>query len=257
MVLITILLIPVYIIWDKGNYFEEASMNQYSLGNLGSSTVSCSSSFLDEDNFEGSWPIGKITSLASIGVLPSGYGLNDACIRYSDTNKWSRSIDKQKFLADFNQNWIGMPHCHIKNFRSKYLNSESKLWSDNSSVGFYKFSCSHHYSNIVVGEGLRWILSIINILWGAIFFVILRNFKFKTGKEFEIYDQETVTVSDFAVQFNITESMYNNFKDKLKRKVRRNELKGQHFHYSFVYEFKIKLIKKIESQISKIRAISK
>lgn len=78
MAVITLLLIPVYIICDKGTFFQESSINQLSIGNLGSSSTVCSSGFLDEDNFVESCTIGKISSLVSVGVLPTGLGMNDA-----------------------------------------------------------------------------------------------------------------------------------------------------------------------------------
>ena len=184
--------IPVYIIWNKGNYFEEASLNQYSIGNLGSSSTVWSSSFLDEDNFIETCAIGKISSLISVGVLPKGFGINDACLRSPDTSKWDHSIDKHLFLSDFHQNCYGKSSCQMKGFKSKYVNSASSLWSDNIAVGFYKFTCSQNHESYSVSIGIRWLLTAINILWGVIFLFALRNFRFRTGKEFSEYDQDTV-----------------------------------------------------------------
>ena len=67
----------------------------------------------------------------------------------------------------------------------------------------------------------------------------------------------TVTVSDYAAELNITDNMYNTFKQKFERKLRRNELEGGLSNYSLAYEFKVNLIKKIENEINKIPAISK
>ena len=140
---ITLLLIPVYILYNSRTFFEEESVNQYSLGNLGSSSVVCSSSFLDEDNFVESWMIGKIASLTAAGVLPSGLSINDAWVRNAKTSTWDGYFDKQKFLADFNRNCVGKPNCQMKGFKGTYIKSGSQEWSDNQSIGFYRFTWKH------------------------------------------------------------------------------------------------------------------
>ena len=257
MVVISVLLIPVLIIWNTGIYFEESSLNQFSLGNLGSSSVVCSSSFLDEDNFVDNWAIGKISSLTAVGVLPVGSGISDAWLGNQGKGGWDYYLDKNQFLADFNQNWYGKASCQMKGFKNKYIRAGSEDCNGNSAVGFYKFTWARTNKHNSVGAGASWCISLINLLCGVIFLVVLRNFRYKTGKEFEEYDQDTVTVSDYAVEFNITDSMYNTFKNKFERKLRRDEIRGSLSNYSLAYEFKIALIKKIEKQISKIPAISK
>ena len=129
--------------------------------------------------------------------------------------------------------------------------------NNNQSVGFYKFTWSHDSNRNSATVGQSWFLTFINIICGLVFLTVLRWFRYRTGQEFEIYDQETVTASDYSAEVDISDKMFNKFIKKFEKKMKNKNSSDDQNKISLVYEFKTSLIKTIERQITNIPAISK
>jgi hypothetical protein len=97
-----------------------------------------------------------------------------------------------------------------------------------------------------------------NILIGLVFIIMLRFFKKKTQIELKQWDMDTVTVSDFAVELNIPEKMYNKFIKDFEEKVRLGQVEDHNpDNYSLIFEFENALCQSIENDLSKMPKINK
>lgn len=101
--IICIFCMPIYKILGGFHNYQPDSWDIFSLGNLGQSSVQCSSSSLMADNFVAQCNTGRIMSLEYIELLPRNADDLSTCLPNADTNSCLSSLDQQGFTTFFNQ----------------------------------------------------------------------------------------------------------------------------------------------------------
>ena len=258
MAVIWVLFIPVYKILSKGTNYPQNSWDSYSLGNFGYSSTTWSSSSLIVDGFIAQWSSGQITSVKYLELHPYNTESKNSWLPSDDTKTWESSLDKDKFMAYFNQNCVNKTHCVITNFMKNYVIPGNNNWYNPDAVGFFQYSWLQSSSQLTSKRGEALFIVWINVFWGLLFFIILRFFRLKSKIEFKEWDMDTVTVSDYSAEFMIKRKMFSLFKQEYEEKIKRREIPGQTLtNYSLIYELKWALIKSIEDQISGMQPLYK
>lgn len=233
------------------------SWDIFTLGNFGYSKPGCTSSNLLADNFVATCPIGTITSLTYVGVLPYDAQNLNVCMSNSDSQSCEESFDRQKFMKFFNSHCLGRRNCDVEDFKHNFMLKSDKCSSDES-VAFFQYTCQQSKDQLYWKKLEALVIVCLNILIGLIFLIMLRFWRKRTEIEFREWDMDTVTVTDFTVETKIKSLMFERFKIEFSQRAQRERIEGlDPKNYSLIYFFEQELRKTVEDALSREAKINK
>lgn len=189
-----------------------------SLGNLGYSSIQCTSVPFGMGKLVLSCPYGSISGIVKngLGINEKGSNYTTACLVNATTfgnDVCSNDIDSTTFYDDFDNNCIGNETCSFTfGATNKYVKSTAnKTCTDDRSSLFVQYKCEiteeeqyEKYNNLT--------LVTVSILFSAFLYSLLVYWLQQTSKLDQIkYDLKTITAGDFTVEYDITEQMYRTF----------------------------------------------
>jgi hypothetical protein len=140
-----ILLFPSLLLfryYPNGRKIGSSSLNKYTIGNLGFSSVLCKDVSLQVGNITMSCPTGEMREIISAGLIPRDGLINDACLPNSETALCEKSFDNDEFLEDFNAKCLNNSTCTID--ADKYLRHQGNPDCTSPYAQFYiQAYCMH------------------------------------------------------------------------------------------------------------------
>lgn len=232
--ILTILMIPALSFYSSGTGIGTyKSFSQYSIGNFGYSTSKCQVSPYDLGQVPIKCQYGKLTKVISSGVIPGSLEVKNICnSEVAEKAKLCtvRSDLSAAILSQFKSTPVDAdrPGLFLYKFTEDDLFIDHSIADDcksSSARVFVSYTCEQDQETLTGKYGMTSMVSCLGVLLVLLYLTVLHYFKRNSDLNQLKWDMLSVTPGDYTMQLEITQGMYDLFKNsKLDKKSKKPEI---------------------------------
>lgn len=244
-----------------GNRHDDGKLHAIMIGNLGFSSSQCKDTSLAVDRLTLACPAGVIGSITSFGLIPSNGSILDACLPNDETKQCDYVLNHGYIRNQLELKCLGQPSCTFQpNLFFDRQGGNSICTSDYAQF-YTQVLCKHTTQQLITRQKIGIWLCIQAILTAVIYLAGIYYIKRRTSAKYEKWDQNTTTISDYTVLYEIPEQVYRDFSAKRtfenddeeihsdKESNRASDRSARYEKESKIYAFKKYLKREIEAKL--------
>ena len=215
--IIVVLLTPsliLFLFYGDGRRIGSNFLTQFSIGNIGFASIYCRDITLHVSNLTLTCPTGEIRKVVSFGVIPTEAKFNDAWMPNKETAECDSIVDYPAVRNQIEELCLNKEFWTIDAL--KLLKKEGPENWISEYAQFYTQIYWQHIDEEIEDRNVLNIWFTVQVLLTCLSFLgFLFFLRKQTSKEYNEWDMQTTTISDYTMMYKIPESVYLNFKDNI------------------------------------------